>query len=112
MLGDRVDFGGDARGRREAVPGARDQGPAGAVRDHAREGQQGGDCEQHHVRCRAVPALPARALEVPQDRRQQALRVHARDPPGRAGPSPGPPRSCSFRVQGCSEFKVVQGWRV
>jgi len=45
---------------------------------------------QHHqnkkqVRRRPVPQVPPRPLEVPQDGRQQAVRVHARDAPGRAG---------------------------
>lgn len=37
------------------------------------------------VCCGAVPALPAEPLEVPQDSRQQAVRVHARDASRRAG---------------------------
>ena len=37
------------------------------------------------VRRRPVPSFPSRTLEVPQDGRQQTLRVHARNPPRRAG---------------------------
>lgn len=43
------------------------------VRAEAREGQQGDHRLQHHVHRGAVPALPASALEVPEDGRQQAV---------------------------------------
>lgn len=42
------------------------------------------------VRCGAVPPLSAQPLEVPEDCGQQAVRVHARDAPGRAGARPRP----------------------
>jgi hypothetical protein len=56
------------------------------------QGQQGHHRVQHNVHRRAVPEILARALEVPQDGRQQVVRVHARDTRGSSGKS----RKCSF----------------
>mmetsp|Transcript_20808 Transcript_20808/g.44704 ORF Transcript_20808/g.44704 Transcript_20808/m.44704 type:complete len:200 (-) Transcript_20808:1146-1745(-) len=85
MLGCGLHLRSHVGGGREAIPRHGDQGPAWSVRDEARQGQQGRRRLQHHVRRGPVPPLPARALEVPQDGRQQALRVHARATPRRAG---------------------------
>jgi hypothetical protein len=48
-------------------------GPSRAVRDEARQGQQGRGGLQHHVRRRPVSALSPRSLEVPEDGGQQAV---------------------------------------
>ena len=53
----------------------------------AKEGerQQGDYRLKHHVHRWPVPEVLASALEVPQDRGQQVVRVHARNPRRRTG---------------------------
>ena len=49
------------------------------------QGQQGHHRLEHHVHRGPVPEVPESSLEVPQDGRQQVVRVHARDPRGCSG---------------------------
>mmetsp|Transcript_228 Transcript_228/g.657 ORF Transcript_228/g.657 Transcript_228/m.657 type:complete len:409 (-) Transcript_228:508-1734(-) len=85
VLGHWVYFRRHVRGRRETILSHGHQGPPRTVRAQERQGQQGLHRLQHHVRRRPVPSLPQSALEVPQDRGEQALRVHARAASRRAG---------------------------
>ena len=80
----------DARGGREEVPRYCDQGKrfrtrfkrilrnistglTRTLRAEKRQGQQGHHRFQHHVHRGPVPQVPEGALEVPQDRGQQAV---------------------------------------
>ena len=49
------------------------KGLARSLRTKTRQRQQGDYCLEYHVRCWPVSSLPPRALEVPENRRQQAL---------------------------------------
>ena len=52
-------------------------GLARLMRTEARQRQQGDNSVQYNVRGGSVPKISTGALEVPQDRGQQAVRIYA-----------------------------------
>ena len=64
-------------GDRETILSDRHQGFTWPHGDEARKRQQGSLRFRHHVHCWPIPSIPQGALEIPQDSRQQAIRVHA-----------------------------------
>ena len=85
LLGNRLHLWLHARRGREAVLGHRHQGPARFVRAEEGQRQQGHHRLEHHVHRWTVSAFPPRPLAVPEDSREQAVRIHARDSRGCPG---------------------------